>query len=64
MGNLLRLLSRDETPKYDVFVDFENAQPTDTEKEVYILVECVLIEANDILCELQTYKGAGPEIRE
>ncbi|CAG2169791.1 unnamed protein product, partial [Oppiella nova] len=41
-----------------------DAQPTDTEKEVYILVECVLIEANDILCELQTYKGAGPEIRE
>ena len=24
MGNLLRLLSRDETPKYDVFVDFES----------------------------------------
>ncbi|XP_054169051.1 CYFIP-related Rac1 interactor B-like [Oppia nitens] len=64
MGNLLRLLSRDETPKYDVFVDFENARPTDTEKEVYILVECVLIEANDILSALQTYKGAGTEIRE
>jgi len=28
------------------------------------LVECVLIEANDILSQLQTYKGAGTEIRE
>jgi hypothetical protein len=87
MGNLLRLLSRDETPKYDVFLDFESesilisnlisllitksllinwldARPTDTEKEVYILVECVLLEANDILHELQQYKGLGTEIRE
>lgn len=24
MGNLLKLLSRDDCPKYDVFVDFES----------------------------------------
>ncbi len=38
MGNLLRLLSRDESccslPKYDVFVDFESAAPTPDEVQV------------------------------
>lgn len=64
MGNLLRLLSRDDRPKYDVFVDFENAQPTESELEVYRHIEKVLKQAKDVLVELQTYKGAGCEIRE
>lgn len=64
MGNLLRLLSRDDNPKYDVFVDFENAQPTDLERESYEIVEEVLQYSKDVLQELQTYKGAVNEIRE
>lgn len=64
MGNLLRLLTRDEAPKYDIFVDFENAQPTDSERETYDLVESVLRSSEEILQELQQYKGAGNEIRE
>ncbi|XP_053207130.1 CYFIP-related Rac1 interactor B-like [Panonychus citri] len=64
MGNLLRLLSRDEPPKYDVFVDFENAQPSESEKQIFQEVEMVLIKASDLLHQLQTYKGASNEIRE
>ncbi|KAL1420407.1 hypothetical protein MTO96_024233 [Rhipicephalus appendiculatus] len=64
MGNLLRLLSRDDAPKYDVFVDFENAEPSESEQETYYVVQDVLQHSRDILLELQTYKGAGSEIRE
>ncbi|XP_013789450.2 protein FAM49A-like, partial [Limulus polyphemus] len=63
MGNLLKLLSRDETPKYDVFVDFENAQPSESEKDTYLIVQEVLQHSRDVLQELQMYKGAGNEIR-
>ncbi|XP_023216084.1 CYFIP-related Rac1 interactor B-like isoform X1 [Centruroides vittatus] len=64
MGNLLRILSRDDNPKYDVFVDFENAQPTESEKETYSIAQEVLQYSRDILLELQMYKGAVNEIRE
>lgn len=64
MGNLLRLLSRDDTPKYDVFLDFENAQPTQMEEETYTMVHQVLQHSKKILRELQLYQGAGNEIRE
>jgi len=64
MGNLLKLLSREDCPKYDVFVDFENAQPTDSEKETFVKVQEVLVKSKDILHQLRTYKGAGNEIRE
>lgn len=64
MGNLLRLLSREETPKYDIFVDFENAIPSHMEHETYSLVQAVLEEAEEVLIELKQYKGAGNEIRE
>ncbi|GAB6026633.1 hypothetical protein CHUAL_013040 [Chamberlinius hualienensis] len=64
MGNLLRLLYRDDAPKRDIFVDFENAQPTPEEEEAYYLVEATMKDAYEILYELQQYKGAGNEIRE
>lgn len=61
MGKLLSLLARDDsnccTPKtYDVFLDFENAAPTDTEREVYDEVERVLRESEAVLDEIQVYK--------
>ena len=88
MGNLLRILSREECPKYDVFVDFESelnffnqfllinfeklneyslfadAKPTESEIQTFELVQNVLLKSKDILHQLQTYKGAGNEIRE
>ncbi|KAL1403233.1 hypothetical protein pipiens_019457, partial [Culex pipiens pipiens] len=61
MGKLLSLLARDEstccTPKtYDVFLDFENAAPTDLEREVYEEVERVQRESEIVLDEIQCYK--------
>jgi len=65
MGNLLRVLYRDDSPsKDDIFVDFDNAQPTERELPVYSQVKEVLQYANAILYELQQYKGASNEIRE
>ncbi|GBP79757.1 Protein FAM49A [Eumeta japonica] len=69
MGKLLSLLSRDDSnccssPRYDIFLDFENAAPTDTERDVFEEVQKVLLDSEKILEEIQCYKGAGKEIRE
>ena len=61
MGKLLSLLARDDsnccTPKtYDVFLDFENAAPTETEREVFDEVDRVLKESDAVLDEIQCYK--------
>lgn len=69
MGKSLSLLTKDEsnccTPqRYELFLDFENASPTDLEKEVYYEVQKVLLASDSILDEIQCYKGAGKEIRE
>ncbi|XP_037075851.1 CYFIP-related Rac1 interactor A-like [Pollicipes pollicipes] len=67
MGNLLRLLARDDccsVQKYDIFLDFENAEPTESELETWTEVGRVLEESREMLSELQQYKGAAKEIRE
>ncbi|ROT73203.1 CYFIP-related Rac1 interactor B [Penaeus vannamei] len=71
MGNLLRLLARDETgnsccshQKYDVFLDFENASPSEAEADLYKDVARVLQVSQEIIQELHQYKGAAKEIRE
>uniref|UniRef100_A0A0A9YMC2 Protein FAM49A n=1 Tax=Lygus hesperus TaxID=30085 RepID=A0A0A9YMC2_LYGHE len=69
MGKLLSLLARDDsnccTPqKYEIFLDFENADPSDKERPVYEEVAAVLESSEGILNELSLYKGAGREIRE
>ncbi|XP_014670173.1 PREDICTED: protein FAM49B-like [Priapulus caudatus] len=64
MGNLLRLLTREELPKPDIFVDFENAAPTEIERETFYVVDAVLRHADTVLLDLQQYKGAINEIRE
>lgn len=63
MGKLLSLLARDNSsdccgPKasYDIFLDFENAQPTSEELEVYKEVNEVLKKSDRILEEIQCYK--------
>lgn len=69
MGKLLSLLARDESTccsaqRYEVFLDFENAAPTEGEREVFEEVQRVLLESERILDTIQCYKGAGKEIRE
>lgn len=69
MGNLLRLLARDDGTccshqKYDVFLDFENAVPSIKEQNLFTLVNQVLLSSQRIIQELQQYKGAAKEIRE
>lgn len=61
MGKLLSLLARDDSncctaKSYDVFLDFENAAPTETEREVYDEVDRVLKESEAVLDEIQVYK--------
>lgn len=61
MGKLLSLLSRDDSnccaaKSYDVFLDFENAAPTETERAVYEEVERVLRESEVVLEEIQIYR--------
>lgn len=68
MGKLLSLLSRDDSnccaaKSYDVFLDFENAAPTDTEREVYDEVERVLKESEVVLEEIQIYKVSASQTR-
>uniref|UniRef100_A0A914UQ45 CYRIA/CYRIB Rac1 binding domain-containing protein n=1 Tax=Plectus sambesii TaxID=2011161 RepID=A0A914UQ45_9BILA len=47
-----------------IFVDFENAQPTETEQEVYQLTEKVLEQAEAVVDDLSTYgSGATEAIR-
>ncbi|KAG5268815.1 hypothetical protein AALO_G00216790 [Alosa alosa] len=65
MGNLLKVLTcTDLEQEPNFFLDFENAQPTEAEREVWEQVDVVLKDACNILDELQAYKGAGQEIRE
>jgi hypothetical protein len=63
MGKLLSLLARENNsdccgPKnsYDIFLDFENAQPTELELEIYSEVQTILLQSEAILEEIQVYK--------
>ncbi|KAG7245160.1 hypothetical protein INR49_023726 [Caranx melampygus] len=65
MGNLLRVLACADLERCQiVFLDFEHARPTEAETAVWNQVSAVLQEAHGILAELQSYNGAGQEIRE
>ncbi|KAM9338942.1 CYFIP-related Rac1 interactor A [Symphorus nematophorus] len=64
MGNLLKVLTREIENYPHFFLDFENAQPTEGEREVWNQVNSVLQDSESILSGLQAYKGAGQEIRD
>uniref|UniRef100_A0A3Q2WSW6 Family with sequence similarity 49 member Ba n=1 Tax=Haplochromis burtoni TaxID=8153 RepID=A0A3Q2WSW6_HAPBU len=65
MGNLIKVLTRDiDNNGGNFFLDFENAQPSQSETDVWEKVNQVLTEAQVILEDLQSYKGAGEEIRQ
>lgn len=64
MGKLLSILRNPNAKDIDVFVDFENAQPTEQEQVTYKNVENILIQAKAVLEDMRNYKGAMAEIRE
>uniref|UniRef100_I3K8X8 Family with sequence similarity 49 member Ba n=1 Tax=Oreochromis niloticus TaxID=8128 RepID=I3K8X8_ORENI len=65
MGNLIKVLTRDiDNNGGNFFLDFENAQPSQSETDVWEKVNQVLTEAQVILEDLQSYRGAGEEIRQ
>lgn len=65
MGNLLRVLNdKGAVPRVDFFVDFEKAEPTESELEVHTKVAAILIKAQEMLSDLRGYQGAGAQIRE
>uniref|UniRef100_A0A4W6CMA5 Family with sequence similarity 49 member Ba n=1 Tax=Lates calcarifer TaxID=8187 RepID=A0A4W6CMA5_LATCA len=65
MGNLIKVLTRDiDNNGGNFFLDFENAQPSQSETAVWEKVNQVLTEARVILDDLQAYRGAGEEIRQ
>ncbi|KAK0055392.1 CYFIP-related Rac1 interactor B, partial [Biomphalaria pfeifferi] len=66
MGNLLRILLNNQNASRqsdNLFVDFENVEPTDSERRVWQLVKTVLESSQEVLRELQNYTGATEEIR-
>ncbi|KAK6179168.1 hypothetical protein SNE40_011588 [Patella caerulea] len=64
MGKLLSVLKNDPPSKNtDIFVDFENAQPTEEEREVWTMVDIVEQKAVHILDLLKDYQGASESIR-
>lgn len=52
------------TPRPSSLPTLTDAQPTEAETAVWNQVSAVLEEAHGILAELQSYNGAGQEIRE
>uniref|UniRef100_A0A673VHK6 CYRIA/CYRIB Rac1 binding domain-containing protein n=1 Tax=Suricata suricatta TaxID=37032 RepID=A0A673VHK6_SURSU len=65
MGNLLKVLTCTDLERGpNFFLDCENVQPTESEKEIDNQVNVVLKDAEGILEDLQSYRGAGHEIRE
>nr|XP_040025929.1 CYFIP-related Rac1 interactor B-like [Gasterosteus aculeatus aculeatus] len=65
MGNLIKVLTRDiDNNGGNFFLDFENAQPSQSETAVWEEVNQTLTEARLVLDHLQAYRGAGEEIRQ
>lgn len=66
MGNLLKILWKDDGSKEsnDLFVNFENAEPTDAELSVFNQVKIVLEKCQAIIIDMQQYTGATEAIRQ
>jgi len=65
MGNLLAGLMRDKSVAYDMFLDFENAQPGDDDERItYDKVSQLFHDAPMVLEQLGSYAGATDLIRQ
>ncbi|KAM7532586.1 hypothetical protein Aperf_G00000131573 [Anoplocephala perfoliata] len=66
MGNIISLLTsrfddiKDDT---DIFVDFENCQPSDEEYDLWVEISTKLAHTDDILTIVRNYPGAANQIR-
>jgi len=68
MGNLLKLISsphcfEQNSFSDDIFIDFDNVDPKESEREVYNQISPVLSEGQVILQELREYEGAQQDIK-
>ncbi|KAJ8272691.1 hypothetical protein GJAV_G00092290 [Gymnothorax javanicus] len=64
MGNLIKVLTRDiDNNAGNFFLDFENAEPSESERELWDQVNVVLKDGREILEDLQSYDGAGEAIQ-
>jgi len=68
MGNLLKILSNnclDNSNGFsdEIFLDFDNVDPKEEERELYNQISPILAESQTILHELENYKGAAEEIK-
>jgi len=63
MGLLVSVFSGEKKMTIDIFLDFEAAEPGDTEKEIHGQVAEVLGKAEQILEKLHAYKGCEEFIR-
>ncbi|KAM3177149.1 hypothetical protein ACTXT7_005063 [Hymenolepis weldensis] len=66
MGNIIRLLTShfdDSKDDVDIFVDFENCQPSDEEYDLWIEINTKLSHTEDILAIVRNYPGAANQIR-
>lgn len=50
--------------QYLLFMFCLDAQPSDGEREIWNQVNAVLQDSESMLSDLQSYKGAGQEIRD
>eukprot|EP01136_Pigoraptor_vietnamica_P013064 Opistho-1_new@53655 len=65
MGNLMQIIKKDQKgATQDLFLDFENAQPTDSELQVHQYVSEILATTPGLLSDLRAYTGCGDAIRQ
>eukprot|EP01104_Vermistella_antarctica_P016794 TRINITY_DN57_c0_g2_i1.p1 TRINITY_DN57_c0_g2~~TRINITY_DN57_c0_g2_i1.p1 ORF type:complete len:315 (+),score=109.00 TRINITY_DN57_c0_g2_i1:221-1165(+) len=62
MGNLISYLSSNKD-SVDIFVDFENAEPGEAEKEIFDSVALVMVKGSEVLSRLEAYSGCEEFIR-
>jgi len=62
MGKIIGALSSGQEPE-EIFIDFENAQPSEEEREIHATVASVLNKAPQILDRLFKYDGCEEYIR-
>jgi hypothetical protein len=63
MGNLITLTGGDKRDPVEIFLDFENAQPSDDEKATFEVIAKVLDRSPAILQKLSNYTGCEEFIR-
>lgn len=61
---MIVLITVDCFLQYLLFMFYLDAQPTDGEREIWNQVNAVLQDSESMLSDLQSYKGAGQEIRD